>query len=318
MEQTPHNYMSRLSDTCFTGFIKNFKLEIRFGSILDLQTSVDCIVNAANDKLNHLGGLAGSISHLAGPELQLECENYITKYKTLQKNTVFASTSGKLGFKKVLHVAGPIVNSKLSKSHQNDLKDAIFSVLKKTEELNFESIAIPAVSCGIFGFPKKEGAECHIAAFFQYIETANFTSVNKVVFTLINEEEANCFLDAIMEKVEDFEYAQVTELPRKRTNQDLKYCGGCAQLYELEFFNIHDKCSIYCNFCIYRYKIVQCFQCAEIICDTNFDGVVYCRMCKDRKTIDGTNKDFCCKGCNNMCYAHFVPGKPCDYCATVV
>ena len=291
------------------------RLEVVFGSILNLEGQVECIVNAANSRLQYCGGLAGSLAELAGPALEKESQDYIRKNKRLSTGTPIFTTAGNLRFKKILHVVGPVIENQrpVTRRDKFDLEDTVFSSIIFADKNGLSSIGIPAISCGVFKFPKKEGAESHVQAFKKFALDKRATSIRKVIFALYAEDEANCFIDAVMDIINEFQYVQITELPRKQANSNLIYCGMCSQLIEQRLFNIHVPCNEYCNFCVYRYKIAYCYKCRHDM-NQKFNEFIYCRKCKDRKRLNAESKSEHCKICNNMCESHYRSGGTCEYC----
>ena len=134
-------------------------LQVRHGDLT--VEPVDAIVNAANERLDHASGLAGAIIKRGGQSIQEESDEiYHSSGKTLEGN-VAVTGSGNLSCKIVIHAVGPIWNT------GNDgepllLQMAVRNSLEKALELNLKSIAIPAISSGIFRFPKQLCAEIMI------------------------------------------------------------------------------------------------------------------------------------------------------------
>ena len=121
---------------------------------------VDAIVNAANGDLNHIGGLAAAIVREGGKEIQDECTAFVRDHGSLLEGQTMVSKAGKLPCNKVIHAVGPrwdIEANKLLKEgkptkQERYLKFAVKSSLK--EAIKLRSIAIPAVSSGVFGVPR--------------------------------------------------------------------------------------------------------------------------------------------------------------------
>ena len=126
-------------------------IEIYKGDITML--NVDAIVNAANSSLFHGGGVAGAIARAAGEEFIKESQEYIKKHGKVPTGSVAVTGAGKLKAKYVIHAVGPMgTKEKL-------LESAVENTFKSAKEYNVETIAIPAISCGIFGFDKRKGTE---------------------------------------------------------------------------------------------------------------------------------------------------------------
>ncbi len=117
------------------------------GDILSEKT--ESIVNAANEGLNHGGGIARQIASAAGSKLNDECR----QIKRVATGSAVLTTAGDLKFKGVIHAVGPVFGHYEPEDADDLLCSAIQSALKIAEEKGFQSISIPAVSSGIFGYP---------------------------------------------------------------------------------------------------------------------------------------------------------------------
>ena len=122
--------------------------------------NVDVIVNAANNDLKHIGGLAAAILRAGGQQIQDECDNYVKNNGSVLEGHVMVSTPGRLACKKVVHAVGPKWDFKAKRladegeetKQERFLKYAVANSLK--EAMTCRSVAIPAISSGVFGFPR--------------------------------------------------------------------------------------------------------------------------------------------------------------------
>ncbi|NWS86141.1 PAR14 polymerase, partial [Toxostoma redivivum] len=114
---------------------------------------VDVVVNASNEDLRHIGGLADALSRAAGPALQQECNELVRKLGNLQPGCAVITGAGKLPCKNVIHAVGPRWNEKESQKCTWLLKKTVKKCLQLAEARKHCSIALPAISGGIFGFP---------------------------------------------------------------------------------------------------------------------------------------------------------------------
>lgn len=116
---------------------------------------VDAITNAANEDLWHGGGVAGAISRKGGPTIQKESREYVKQNGRVKTGTCGFTSGGNLKCKYVIHAVGPIWNDRIGPQANVDLlASAVMNTLIMAEKLECKSVSIPAISSGIFGFPK--------------------------------------------------------------------------------------------------------------------------------------------------------------------
>ena len=146
-------------------------LELIQGDITNQTT--DAIVNAANAALQMGGGVAGAIRRRGGPTIQEECNRIGGTYV----GGAVITTGGNLPAKYVIHAVGPIHGD----DHEDDkLKDATLNSLKLADKNGLKSITFPAISTGIFGFPKDRCATIMLSTTVAYLDGP--TGLEKVVF----------------------------------------------------------------------------------------------------------------------------------------
>lgn len=162
--------------------INNTFLELTQGDITNQTT--DAIVNAANTALQMGGGVAGAIRRRGGQAIQEECNRIGGTYV----GGAVITTGGNLAAKYVIHAVGPIHGD----DHEDDkLKDATLNTLKLANKNGLKSIAFPAISTGIFGFPKDRCATIMISATIAYLEGP--TKLEKVVYCLHDRKTLEIF-----------------------------------------------------------------------------------------------------------------------------
>ncbi|KAM9836729.1 protein mono-ADP-ribosyltransferase PARP14-like [Aulostomus maculatus] len=110
----------------------------------------DALVNAANENLEHSGGVAAALSRAGGPQVQEESRAFVKQHGKVCTSEVAVTSGGKLNCKKLLHVVGPIAGAAGGKERFL-LEETVQSALNSAEEMKFQSIAIPCISSGIFG-----------------------------------------------------------------------------------------------------------------------------------------------------------------------
>lgn len=124
--------------------VGNAEISLVEGDITEQDT--DAIVNAANAQLVLGAGVAGAIRRKGGPQIQLECD----QIGGTPVGTAVITSGGLLKARYVIHAVGPQMGEG---SEDAKLKGATLSSLKLADEKGLRSLAFPAISTGIFGFP---------------------------------------------------------------------------------------------------------------------------------------------------------------------
>lgn len=124
-------------------------IKIIGGDVTKLQ--VDVIVNAANEYLQHGGGVARVIANKAGKQLIEESNKIIAERGKLNVGEAVYTRAGNLNARYVMHAVGP------RGTQEEKLKEILNNVFELAKKLEARSIALPAISCGIFGFDKEKG-----------------------------------------------------------------------------------------------------------------------------------------------------------------
>jgi O-acetyl-ADP-ribose deacetylase len=146
------------------------------------ERSVDAIVNAANSYLKHGGGVAAAIVRKGGTIIQEESDKLITSKGLIPVGSAVFTTSGKLPCKAVIHVVGP----RMGEGNEDyKLRKAVKSSLLLASKKGFRSISMPAISSGIFGFPKARCAKVLVEESKTFLQGNNhYSSSNDTQSTL--------------------------------------------------------------------------------------------------------------------------------------
>ncbi|KAJ8320935.1 hypothetical protein KUTeg_002522 [Tegillarca granosa] len=119
-----------------------------------LQLDVDCIVNAANERLGHGAGVAAVIARGAGYKLEEEGKDYIEQYGPIPVGECCHTTAGKLPYKYVIHTVGPRWGNSMTLKEQErckkELQSAIESCFYEADFLRMKSIGVPSVSAAYY------------------------------------------------------------------------------------------------------------------------------------------------------------------------
>ncbi|MFX0078289.1 MAG: macro domain-containing protein [Candidatus Hermodarchaeota archaeon] len=164
-------------------------VELVQGDITDLAT--DAIVNAANESLQLGGGVAGAIRRRGGPTIQRECDDI----GGTSVGTAVRTSGGNLKARYVIHAVGPRWGEG---GEDQKLANAVRSALTLADGKQLRSIAFPAISTGIFGFPKERAAEIILSTTITYVKETS-TSLRRIIFCLYDPTTLTIFKDAITE-----------------------------------------------------------------------------------------------------------------------
>lgn len=163
----------------------NFKsrIEIVRGDIT--KVFVDAIVNAANSSLMGGGGVDGAIHRAGGTEILDECKKIIARQGPCKTGDAVITTAGKLPAKFVIHTVGPVWNGGKNKEAEK-LANCYKNSLKLAVENSCKTIAFPAISTGVYGYPLQEAAKIAIHTTLEFLNSND--TIEKVIFVCFNEE----------------------------------------------------------------------------------------------------------------------------------
>jgi O-acetyl-ADP-ribose deacetylase (regulator of RNase III) len=162
------------------------KTTVRLVSADLTERNVDAIVNAANSHLQHGGGVAGVIVRKGGRIIQDESD----KIGYVPVGDAAITTGGALKARYVIHAVGPRMGEG---DEDNKLKRAITSVLTLATEEKLRSISVPAISAGIFGFPRDQCAKILVGETAEYLRRTPATPLELVEFCIFDQEAFGYF-----------------------------------------------------------------------------------------------------------------------------
>lgn len=155
------------------------KLRLVKGDIT--KTSTDVIVNAANSHLKHHGGLARHIVQSGGYIIQKESD----RRGFVPVGSSVMTTSGRLPFKCIIHAVGPRWGEG---DEDHKLRNAVKSSLFLASQNGYRSISVPAISAGIFGFPKDRCAEILVSEAKRFLEENSQSQIETVEFCIYEDD----------------------------------------------------------------------------------------------------------------------------------
>ncbi len=155
--------------------VRNSEIILILGDITEQDT--DAIVNAANKDLILGAGIAGAIRRKGGSTIQKECNEIGGTFV----GGAVITTGGNLKARHVIHAVGPCMGEG---NEDEKLKSATLNSLKLADERGLKSIAFPAISTGIFGFPMDRCAPIMLSTTWEHLQGP--TGLSKVVFCLFD------------------------------------------------------------------------------------------------------------------------------------
>jgi O-acetyl-ADP-ribose deacetylase (regulator of RNase III) len=164
--------------------VNNSEIELVQGDITESDT--DAIVNAANSQLILGAGVAGAIRAKGGPSIQEEC-NAIGHCPV---GGAVITSGGNLNARHVIHAVGPRHGEG---DEEEKLKTATLNSLRVADQNNLKSIAFPAISTGIFGFPLDTCARIMLTTVKEYLTGP--TKIKRVIFALFDDTSFKGFED---------------------------------------------------------------------------------------------------------------------------
>lgn len=174
--------MSATTENRLTITVERTQVELIEGDITRLE--VDAIVNPANEHLQLGGGVAGAIRERGGPTIQEECD----RIGGTAVGTAVMTGAGNLPARQVIHAVGPRLGEG---DEERKLAAAVRASLALADRRGLRTLAMPAISTGIFGFPMDRAARIILTEVQRYLQGG--TKLEKVVLCLHGEEAFGLF-----------------------------------------------------------------------------------------------------------------------------
>jgi O-acetyl-ADP-ribose deacetylase (regulator of RNase III) len=169
----------------------NGRILVKTGDIT--REAADAIVNAANSSLMGGGGVDGAIHRIGGPDILEECRRIRKEQfpEGLPTGLAVITSGGRLPAKHVIHTVGPVW---FGGTHGEDkyLTDCYWNSLRLAAENSLRTVAFPAISTGVYRFPRDRAAAVASAAVRDFLE--HDTMIGRVSFIFFSEDDEGVFL----------------------------------------------------------------------------------------------------------------------------
>lgn len=177
--------------------VNGLKVVVCHGDITKENT--DIIVNACNEHLDHAGGVSYAIAQAGGRVVEQESDEYVKRHGYVKVGEVATTSSGYLSCKNIIHAVGPQWKVDGPEETKKIFHKLFHNVYKAALKVNAKSMAMPAISSGIFGVPKNV---CAKATFSFLTELDNYLALDskssfEVRLVNIDVETVNAFTSAM-------------------------------------------------------------------------------------------------------------------------
>ena len=151
---------------------------------------VDAIVNAANEHLAHGGGVAGAISRKGGPVIQQQSSDWVSEHGPVPTGSAAITDAGELPCRAVIHAVGPIWGTG---DEEAKLASAVRSALDLADQHGLRTVSMPAISSGIYGFPKPLCARVILGTLGEWLAARAHSTVREVNVCHLDAHNAQIF-----------------------------------------------------------------------------------------------------------------------------
>lgn len=173
--------------------INQTQIEVVRGSVIE--RNADAIVNAANTGMRGGSALDGAVHGAAGPRMMEELIEVAPHGS--QTAEVVVTRAYDLPQKFVFHVAGPIWKTGREQDCQDELAEAYYNCLAEADVRGLESLALPSLSTGVYGFPLDRAAPIALKTTIYFLEKHPETSLSSVTFAMFGGPEHHEFRRAL-------------------------------------------------------------------------------------------------------------------------
>lgn len=155
---------------------------------------VDAVVNAANERLAHGGGVAAALAGKGGAAVQEESDRWVREHGPVRAGQAAVTTAGDLPAGHLVHVVGPRYRD--DQDNAALLRQAVEAALDAAADLGAQALALPAISTGVFGYPRDEATRVIVEACTRWLDRHHGT-LTEVRLVGFDEVTAMAFAAAL-------------------------------------------------------------------------------------------------------------------------
>ncbi|XP_070689465.1 protein mono-ADP-ribosyltransferase PARP14 [Pempheris klunzingeri] len=223
-EEEEQNYEEG-NDLCYCKVLTSDAVLVSVSKADMCSFSADAVVNAANEDLQHIGGLALALLKAAGPELQKISNDYISANGKLRPGDAVVTGACNLPCKYVVHAVGPRFSNSDKKTSVSRLKLVVKESLRQAEKVNCTTIALPAISSGVFGFPVDLCAQTIAQAVREYCDRPGSPRSLKEIHLVDNNDNTVRVLATAVNK-EFSDLGPTLTIPQQARGKSPRASGG--------------------------------------------------------------------------------------------
>lgn len=155
---------------------------------------VAAIVNAANEDLQHGGGVAAAIADAGGPVIQRESDEWVAEHGPIGPGRAAITSAGRLPARYVIHVVGP--RYRAGQDNEGLLRQAVTAALDAAAVSGCRTVALPAISAGIFAYPRADACQVIVAAARNWLDRRPGL-ISEIRLVAFDQEVADLFRKAL-------------------------------------------------------------------------------------------------------------------------
>ncbi|XP_003962141.2 protein mono-ADP-ribosyltransferase PARP9 isoform X1 [Takifugu rubripes] len=177
-----------VSEKRFEALVSGVKVSVHKADLSNFP--VDAVVNAANEGLQHVGGIALALSKAGGPQIQEDSDEHVRKFGVLKTGEAIALPARLLPCKVIIHAVGPKISRHSPPNFRQAeqlLDSAVLNSLRRAEECHLKSVALPAISSGLFGYPLPQCADSIVRSVRWFCEKSQVKYLKEILLVNIDD-----------------------------------------------------------------------------------------------------------------------------------